>query len=137
MGDKMNDLNVVELLMGIKEDVSAIKTDVSNFKEAQKNEREIFYKEISDVRADYKRDLKSLESTFMSKFSQLQTVQNKTVGEVDTLQNDVIELKHADDKKDATKWKTVIAFIGTSIGSMFLIKLPEIIAYFLKAGGNK
>ena len=56
----------------------------------------------------------------------MQSVQNTLVGEVDTL-------KHAEDKKDAQRWKTIMAFVGTAVGSMVLVKLPEIIRLIMVA----
>lgn len=125
MSDGNKDINIIELLMGIKEDVSSIKTDMSNFKEAQKLEKENTKKEIVDVRNDYKRDLIDLESKLIGKINGLQTVQNNLVGDVDIL-------KHEDEKKDAKRWKTVIAYVGTAIGSMILIKIPDFIVFCLK-----
>ena len=60
-GANGNKINIIELLMGIKEDVSSIKTDMANFKEAQRSEKETIMKAISDVRIDYGRDLTDLE----------------------------------------------------------------------------
>ena len=132
MADQIEKLNIIELLMGIKEDVSSIKTDMANFKEAQRIEKENTSKAIEDVRSDYKRDLNDLENRVMSKINSIQSVQNNLVGDVDML-------NHAEEKKDAKKWKTVIAFICTSIGSMILVKLPDFSLFCLKLnnlGGN-
>ena len=126
MSEATKELNIIELLMGIKEDVSSIKTDMANFKEAQRVEKESTAKEITDVRTDYKRDLSDMESRVLGKLNSLQSVQNTLVGEVDTL-------KHAEEKKDAKRWKTVIAFICTSLGSMVLVKLPDFIIFLVKA----
>lgn len=120
MSDSGTNLNIIELLMGIKEDVSSIKTEMASFKEAQKVEKENTLKEIEDVRTDYKRDLADLESRVVSKLSHMQTVQNNLVGDVDTL-------KHSEEQKDARRWRTVMAFIGTALGGMFIAKLPDII----------
>lgn len=120
MSDSGTNINIVELLMGIKEDVSSIKTEMASFKEAQKVEKENTLKEIEDVRTDYKRDLADLESRVVSKLSHMQTVQNNLVGDVDTL-------KHAEERKDAKRWRTVMAFIGTALGGMLIAKLPDII----------
>lgn len=119
------EINIMELLLKISNDVSSIKTDMTNFKEAQRLEKENTVKEIADVRSDYRHDLEDLESRVMSKIQTLQSVQNNIVGDVDTL-------KHAEEKKDAKKWKTVMAFIGTSIGSMIFIKIPDFIAFCIK-----
>lgn len=130
MSEQTEKINIIELLMGIKEDVSSIKTDMANFKESQRTEREAIMKEITDVRADYQRDLASLESRVMSKLNGLQSVQNNLVGDVDTL-------KTAEDKKLAKRYKTVIAFVLTGVGGMLLAKLPDFISWCLRVGGNK
>lgn len=132
MSDQTEKINIIELLMGIKEDVSSIKTDIANFKESQRTEKETIMKEISDVRIDYKRDLSDLENRVMGRITNMQSVQATLVGDVDTL-------KHADEKKDAKKWRTVIAFIGTAVGGMLVAKLPDFITFLiqLKTLGGK
>lgn len=132
MSDQTEKINIIELLMGIKEDVSSIKTDMANFKESQRIEKETLMKEISDVRIDYKRDLSDLESRVMGRITNMQSVQSNLVGDVDTL-------KHADEKKDAKKWRTVIAFIGTAVGGMLVAKIPDFITFLiqLKTLGGK
>ena len=132
MSEQSEKINIIELLMGIKEDVSSIKTDMANFKETQRTEREAIMKEISDVRTDYQRDIADLESRVMSKINGLQSVQNNLVGDVDTLQ-------HAEEKKDAKKWRTVIAFIITAVGGMITAKIPDFITFLVQLktlGGN-
>ena len=132
MGEQTEQINIIELLMGIKADVSSIKTDMTNFKEAQKVEKENTVKEIADVRSECERDLKELEARVTTKLNGIQSIQNNLVGDVDTL-------KHAEEKKDAKRWKTVMAFIGTSVGSMILVKIPDFIAFCIKVsrmGGN-
>ena len=132
MGEQTEQINIIKLLMDIKADVSSIKTDMTNFKEAQKVEKENTVKDIADVRSECERDLKELESRVMTKLNGIQSIQNNLVGDVDTL-------KHAEEKKDAKRWKTVMAFIGTSVGSMILVKIPDFIAFCIKIsrmGGN-
>lgn len=132
MGEQTEQINIITLLMDIKADVSSIKTDMTNFKETQKVEKENTMKDIADVRSDCKRELKELEARVMTKLNGIQSVQNNLVGDVDTL-------KHAEEKKDAKRWKTVMAFIGTSVGSMILVKIPDFIAFCIKVsrmGGN-
>ena len=132
MGEQTEQINIIKLLMDIKADVSSIKTDMTNFKESQKVEKENTTKDIADVRSDCKRDLKELEAKVMAKLNGIQSVQNNLVGDVDTL-------KHAEEKKDAKRWKTVMAFIGTSVGSMILVKIPDFIAFCIEVsrmGGN-
>lgn len=132
MIEQAEKINIVKLLMDIKADVSSIKTDMANFKETQKVEKENTAKDIADVRSDCERDLKELESRVMAKLNGIQRIQNSLVGDVDTL-------KHAEEEKDAKRWKTVMAFIGTSAGSMLLVKIPDFIAFCIEVsrmGGN-
>lgn len=129
MVEQLDKINIIELLMVIKEDVSSIKTDMVNFKEAQRTEKDTIMKEISAVRADYKRDLTDMESRFTTKIKDIQSVQNSLCGEVDTL-------KYAEDKKDAKRYRRIIAFIATALGGMILAKLPDFIAFCIKLKGN-
>ena len=132
MGEQTEQINIIKLLMDIKADVSSIKTDMTNFKEAQKVEKENTVKDIADARSECERDLKELEARVITKLNGIQSIQNSLVGDVDTL-------KHVEEKKDAKRWKTVMAFIGTSAGSMILVKIPDFIAFCIKAsqmGGN-
>lgn len=129
MGEQTDKINIIELLMRIKEDVSSIKTDMVNFKEVQRTDKDIIMKEISDVRTDYKRDLTDMEARFTTKINGLQSVQNSLCGEVDTL-------KYAEDKKDAKRYRKIIAFIATALGGMILAKLPDFIAFCIKLKGN-
>lgn len=132
MGEQTEQINIIKLLMDIKADVSSIKTDITNFKESQKVEKENTVKDIADVRSECERDLKELEARVMTKLNGIQSIQNNLVGDVDTL-------KHAEEKKDAKRWKTVMAFIGTSVGSMILVKIPDFIAFCIEVsrmGGN-
>ena len=132
MGEQTEQINIIKLLMDIKADVSSIKTDMTNFKEAQKVEKENTVKDIADARSECERGLKELEARVMTKLNGIQSIQNNLVGDVDTL-------KHAEEKKNAKRWKTVMAFIGTSVGSMILVKIPDFIAFCIKVsqmGGN-
>ncbi len=121
MSVEAKEINMLELLLKISNDVSSIKTDMTNFKEAQRLEKENTTKEMEDLRTDYKRDIKELNDRLMNKLQTLQSVQNNLVGDVDTL-------KHADEKKDAKRWKTTLAFIGTALSGLFIGKLPDIIS---------
>lgn len=129
MSEQTEKINIIELLMVIKEDVSSIKTDMVNFKEAQRTEKEVIMKAIEDVRCDCERELKELETRLTTKVNGLQTVQNSLVGDVDNL-------KKADDKKDAEKYRKILAFISAGLGGMALAKIPDVITYFIKLAGN-
>lgn len=121
MSVEAKEINMLELLLKISNDVSSIKTDMTNFKEAQRLEKENTTKEMEDLRTDCKRDIKELNDRLMNKLQTLQSVQNNLVGDVDIL-------KHADEKKDAKRWKTTLAFIGTALSGLFIGKLPDIIS---------
>lgn len=130
MAEPSKEFNMMELLLKISNDVSSIKTDMTNFKEAQKLEKENTTKEIADVRADCKHEIEELDTRLSERINSLQSVQNSLVGDVDTL-------KHEDEKKDAKKWRTIIAFISTALGGMLLGKLPEIIRMLLVINATK
>lgn len=107
------EINVMELLIKISNDVSSIKTDMENLKKNQA-------KDNADVRADCQRDIEDLEKRMNTKINNIQSVQNTLVGDVDTL-------KHAEESKDAKRWRTVMAFVGTALGGMLVAKLPDIV----------
>ena len=107
------EVNVMELLIKISNDVSSIKTDMENLKKNQA-------KDNADVRADCQRDIEDLEKRMNTKINNIQSVQNTLVGDVDTL-------KHAEEAKDAKRWRTVMAFVGTALGGMLVAKLPDIV----------
>ena len=52
MSENNEKLNIVGLLMEIKADVSSIKTDMSNFKESQRTEKDIIDKSIQNLLAE-------------------------------------------------------------------------------------
>lgn len=109
------DINMMELLLKISNDVSSIKTDMANFKEAQKLEKENTARELEDVRCDCKKEITELEE----KVDKLNT-------KIDKLEKRMEELERADDTKDAKKWRAVMIYIMTALGGMFVAKLPDI-----------
>ena len=110
------DINMMELLLKISNDVSSIKTDITNFKEAQKLEKENTARELEDVRCDCKKEITELEEKV-----------NENIIEVEKLKKRVEELERADDTKDAKKWRTVTIYIMTALGGMFVAKLPDMV----------
>ena len=129
-------VNVIELLMNIHSDVSSIKTNIENMEKTQQKDKEAIQKDIADVRADYQRDLTALESKFSSKLAVLQTTQNNFLAVQNNLVGDVDNLKTAEDKKLAKRYRTTIAFILTAVGGMILAKLPDFIAFCIKLSGE-
>lgn len=129
-------VNVIELLMNIHSDVSSIKANIENMEKTQQKDKEAIQKDISDVRADYQRDLTALESKLSSKIAVLQTTQNNFLAVQNNLVGDVDNLKTAEDKKLAKRYRTTIAFILTAVGGMILAKLPDFIAFCIKLSGE-
>lgn len=129
-------VNVIELLMNIHSDVSSIKTNIENMEKTQQKDKESMQKDIADVRADYQRDLTALESKLSSKIAVLQTTQNNFLAVQNNLVGDVDNLKTAEDKKLAKRYRTTIAFILTGVGGMILAKLPDFIAFCIKISGE-
>ena len=125
-----SEVDVLGLLMKISNDVSSIKTDLNNLKDNQVKERTEINKELLDIRDDCQRDIKTIESTLMTRINNLQTVQNTLVGEVDTL-------KHSEESRDAHKWKIVVSFVLTALGGMIIAKLPDIMSYIFILGATK
>lgn len=129
-------VNVIELLMNIHSDVSSIKTNIENMEKTQQKDKEAIQKDIADVRADYQRDLTALESKLTSKIAVLQTTQNNFLAVQNNLVGEVDNLKTAEDKKLAKRYRTTIAFILTAVGGMILAKLPDFIAFCIKLSGG-
>ena len=117
-------VNVLELLLKISNDVSSIKADVTNLKETQSKERVEISKEIESVKEDVYKEIDTLEKTMNTRINNLQSIQNTLVGDVDTL-------KHADENRDAKRWRAVIAYVVTALGGMLIAKIPDIVSYLL------
>lgn len=124
-------VNVLELLLKISNDVSSIKADVTNLKETQSKERVEISKEIESVKEDVYKEIDTLEKTMNTRINNLQSIQNTLVGDVDTL-------KHADENRDAKRWRAVIAYVVTALGGMLIAKIPDIVSYlFILKGVGK
>lgn len=116
MGDATKDINMMELLLKISNDVSSIKTDMANFKEAQRLEKENTVRELEDVRCDCKKEITELEEKV-----------NTNTSDIEKLKKRIDELERADDTKDAKKWRAVTIYIMTALGGMLVAKLPDIV----------
>ena len=119
-----DDINVMELLLKISENVSAIKTDMANFKENYKSERDSLTTLINDVRSDAKMDLAQAKSTLQIEIDAVKKVQEEHTKVIEKLQN-------ADTEKDAKKWRTVIAFILTAVGGFLISYVFDFIKFVL------
>lgn len=129
--EAQNDINVMELLLKISENVSAIKTDMANFKETYKGEKDNLTAQICDARNDAKMELASAKSAFQIEIDAVKKVQETQDKRIEELEKTVTELKNADDKKDAKKWRIVIAFILTALGGFLLSYVFDFVKFIL------
>lgn len=113
-GEAKENLNLTELLLQISTDVASIKTDMQNFKEAYRKEEENLICKIDDVRADCEKEIA------------------KQSVKIEQLESDIRALKSAEDKKDAKKWRTTLAFILTGLGGVLLSRVPDFLLFFIK-----
>lgn len=130
---KKSDINVLELLIQISNDVSAIKTDLTNLKDSQTKDRADIDKCFLETREDSHKEVEAVKEAVNHRINQFEE-------RVSTLEKEVDILKHAEEKKDANKWKVVTAFILTAVGGMILAKIPDFISYLMVLstvkGGN-
>lgn len=118
MGSENKDnINLTELLLKISSDVSAIKTDMQNFKDSYKNEKENLLAKIEDVRCDCEKELQRQDAV----------IKQLTVY--------VEAIRTSKDKEDAKKWRTVIAFVLAGLGGMLLSRVPDFIMFLIKLKG--
>ena len=126
MGAENKDVNTVELLLKISSDVSAIKTDMQNFKDSYKNEKDNLLAKIEDVREDCEREVKTIRESFDEKIKQQDA-------QIKLLTTYTEALRTQKDKDDAKKYRSVIAFILVGLGGMLLSLIPSFIIFILKA----
>ena len=129
MGSENKDnINLTELLLKISSDVSAIKTDMQNFKDSYKNEKENLLAKIDDVRKDFDKEIKTVKEAFEEKLKQQDA-------QIKLLTTYTEALRTQKDKEDAKKWRTVIAFILAGLGGMLLSRVPDVIMFLIKLKG--
>ena len=127
--EKSADINLTELLLKISSDVSAIKTDMQNFKDSYKSEKENLLAKIDDVREDFDKELKTIKEAFDEKLKQQDA-------QIKLLTTYTEALRTQKDKEDAKKWRTTIAFILTGIGGLLIGSIPFILKAFIQAGAK-
>lgn len=127
--EKSADINLTELLLKISSDVSAIKTDMQNFKDSYKSEKENLLAKIDDVREDFDKELKTTRETFDEKLKQQDA-------QIKLLTTYTEALRTQKDKEDAKKWRTTIAFILTGVGGLLIGSIPFILKAFIQAGAK-
>lgn len=121
-GETRDNLNTAELLLKISTDVAEIKSDMSNFKESYKTEKENLLAKMADLRSDYEKDYARQQA------------------ELKQLSVYIEAIRTAKDKADAKKWRTTLAFILTGLGGMLLSRVPDFLLFLAKTwlanGGN-
>lgn len=125
MSGENKDVNTVELLLKISSDVSAIKTDMQNFKDSYKSEKENLLAKIDDVRKDFDKEIKSMKEAFEEKLKQQDA-------QIKLLTTYTEALRTAKDKSDAKKYRSVIAFILAGLGGMLLALVPSFFIFLIK-----
>jgi DNA anti-recombination protein RmuC len=127
--EKSADINLTELLLKISSDVSAIKTDMQNFKDSYKSEKENLLAKIEDVREDFDKEIKTMKEAFEEKLKQQDA-------QIKLLTTYTEALRTQKDKEDAKKWHTTIAFILTGVGGLLIGCIPTILKLFIQMGAN-
>jgi hypothetical protein len=127
--EKSADINLTELLLKISSDVSAIKTDMQNFKDSYKSEKENLLAKIDDVREDFDKEIKTMKEAFGEKLKQQDA-------QIKLLTTYTEALRTQKDKEDAKKWRTTIAFILTGVGGLLIGSIPFILKAFIQAGAK-
>jgi hypothetical protein len=127
--EKSADINLTELLLKISSDVSAIKTDMQNFKDSYKSEKENLLAKIDDVREDFDKEMKAMKEAFEEKLKQQDA-------QIKLLTTYTEALRTQKDKEDAKKWRTTIAFILTGVGGLLIGSIPFILKAFIQAGAK-
>ena len=127
--EKSADINLTELLLKISSDVSAIKTDMQNFKDSYKSEKENLLAKIDDVREDFDKEIKTMKEAFDEKLKQQDA-------QIKLLTTYTEALRTQKDKEDAKKWRTTIAFILTGVGGLIIGSIPFILKAFIQAGAK-
>lgn len=127
--EKKDDINLTELLLKISSDVSAIKTDMQNFKDSYKNEKENLLAKIDDMRKDFDKEIKAMKESFDEKIKQQDA-------QIKLLTTYTEALRTEKDKTDAKKYRSIIAFILTGVGGLLIGSIPFILKAFIQAGAK-
>lgn len=127
--EKSADINLTELLLKISSDVSAIKTDMQNFKDSYKSEKENLLAKIDDVREDFDKEIKTMKEAFEEKLKQQDA-------QIKLLTTYTEALRTEKDKTDAKKYRSIIAFILTGVGGLLIGSIPFILKAFIQAGAK-
>ena len=111
MKEAEESLNTAELLLKISTDVAEIKSDMSNFKESYKTEKENLLAKIEDLRNDTDKEMARQDA------------------QIKQLSVYIEAIRTAKDKADAKKWRTTLAFILTGLGGILLARVPDFLLF--------
>lgn len=117
MSNELPDINVTELLMKISNNVAVIMSDLENMKNNIKHDNEDFEGKINRVK---------LEIDCLDKKMQASLQKNT---------DDITELKTNDDKKDANKYRKIVAYLAFSILGIVIAELPDLIVFLVSSVG--
>lgn len=126
-----NKINMVELLIGIKEDVSVIKTKMSSFEEAQERDREFLSNKIDILEAQHEEDKIALQKKHQEDIKEISEAFNEKIS---SLQEEVNSLKRQKDEEDAKRWRAVVKYFLTALGGILVAKLPDILNLLTQKG---
>lgn len=122
-----NKINMVELLIGIKEDVSVIKTKMSSFEEAQERDREFLSNKIDILESQHEEDKIALQKRHQDDIKELKEI-------ITELKEEINSLKRQKDEEDAKRWRTVVKYFLTALGGIVVAKLPDILNLLTQKG---
>lgn len=126
-----NKINMVELLIGIKEDVSVIKTKMSSFEEAQERDREFLSNKIDILEAQHEEDKIALQKRHQEDIKEISEALNEKIS---SLQEEVNSLKRQKDEEDAKRWRAIVKYFLTALGGILVAKLPDILNLLTQKG---
>jgi GTPase involved in cell partitioning and DNA repair len=126
-----NKINMLELLIGIKEDVSVIKTKMSSFEEAQERDREFLSNKIDILEAQHEEDKIALQKRHQEDIKEIKEELNEKIS---SMQEEVNSLKRQKDEEDAKRWRAVVKYFLTALGGILVAKLPDILNLLTQKG---
>jgi hypothetical protein len=126
-----NKINMLELLIGIKEDVSVIKTKMSSFEEAQERDREFLSNKIDILEAQHEEDKIALQKRHQEDIKEIKEELNEKIS---SMQEEVNSLKRLKDEEDAKRWRAVVKYFLTALGGILVAKLPDILNLLTQKG---
>jgi hypothetical protein len=126
-----NKINMLELLIGIKEDVSVIKTKMSSFEEAQERDREFLSNKIDTLEVQHEEDKIALQKRHQEDIKEIKEELNEKIS---SMQEEVNSLKRQKDEEDAKRWRAVVKYFLTALGGILVAKLPDILNLLTQKG---